>query len=43
VFVRNAAKGPVVAPPDFTGGSASDEAEPETVSVAAGESEGGAA
>ena len=52
VFIRNAAKGPTVAPPDFgAGASASERAEvaaapaeqSEPVSVAAGDSEGGEA
>jgi large subunit ribosomal protein L3 len=41
VFIRNAAKGPAVAPPSFGGTAAAEEPEAEPVSVAAGESEGG--
>ena len=43
VFVRNAAKGPAVAAPDFSAGADAGAEEPaaETVSVGAGESEGG--
>jgi large subunit ribosomal protein L3 len=43
VFVRNAAKGPAVAAPDLSAGADAGAEEPaaETVSVGAGESEGG--
>jgi large subunit ribosomal protein L3 len=46
IFVRNAAKGPAVAPPDFgakSSDAAAEEPEAETVSVGAGEAEGGEA
>jgi len=44
VFIRNAAKGPAVAPPDFgaTREAPAEEPEAETVSVGAGDAEGGA-